>query len=215
MQEHCDPRLIGVLSLSIKEAYRFLDELIDKEPVLKLPDMKKSWGHLRNGLVDVGIKQILSNSNIPHEIADKTTSKYRNGYTYLMIETKGAIITPAKVASAKEVPQEAIFRNKGSLLNKQYDLFTEPKNINNEYNETFPPFILLTYGGRDHKLEFINLGLPDVGVKQWVDLIEITNTPVIISNQDEITQGLQLTFTSTAEEILKRGTENEGEEGTI
>ncbi|EOH89274.1 hypothetical protein ACTNBL_03930 [Enterococcus villorum] len=31
LRDNCDPRLSGILSLSIKEAYRFLDDLILRE----------------------------------------------------------------------------------------------------------------------------------------------------------------------------------------
>lgn len=212
---NCDPRLIGLLSLSIKEAYRYLDDLIQREIVLQRPEMKKSWGHIRHAFVDVGIKQVLESSKIPHEIVDKTSSKYRNGHTYLMIELEGAIITPSKVRSANEVPRKATFRNKGSVLNKQYDLFMNSDDLNKKYDSNYPPFLILTYGGKDYELEFINLGLPAEGVRQWVDIVDIMNAPVIVSNKEEITQDLNLTFTESAEEIIKRGVNDAGEGQTI
>ena len=215
VSENCDPRMTGILSLSIKEAYRFLDELIEKEKILQRPEMKKTWGHIRHGLVDVGIKQVLQSSGIPHEIADETSSKYRNGHTYLMVETKGAIFTPAKVLTEASVPRKAIFRSKGSIMNKNYNLFDSPEDINEGYNEENLPFLLLTYGGSDHKLNFVSLGLPDVGVGTWIDRINITNSPVLLVNEEEISNDLHLTFTSKAEELIMRGVENEGTEGTI
>lgn len=214
LSKNCDPRMVGVLSLSIKEAYGFLDDLIQKEKILQRPEMKKTWGHIRHGLVDVGLKQVLQSSNIPHDIADKSSSRYRNGHTYLMVETKGAIITPAKVTKPGSVPKKALYRSKGSILNKNYNLFEEPQNINADYNEEKIPFLLLTYGGKDHRLDFVNLGLPDVGVGTWIDSVDITNSPVLLLNKEEISNDLQLTFTSKAEEIIKRGVEG-GEEGAI
>lgn len=213
LKNNCDPKLPGVLSLSVREAYRFLDDMIEKEKVLQRPEMKKAWGHLRNGLIDVGIKQVLQSSNIHHEIADKTSSRYINGYTYLMVETRGAILTPSKVRSKGAVPRKAIFRNKGSLLNKQYDLFNEPEDLNERYDESTPPFLLLTYGGRNHKLDFVKLGLPNLDVLGWIDQIDITNVPVLLTNTKDIKNDLQLTFTSEAEKIIRRGEENASEDG--
>ena len=214
LRSNCDPGLAGVLSLSVKEAYRFLDDLVEREKILQHNEMKQTLGHLRHGLIDVAIKKVLQSSNIPHEIADKTSSKYRNGHTYLMIETKGAIITPAKVFKSGDVPKRAIYRSKGGLLNRQYNLFEEPTDLNAQYDENNPPFLLLTYGGLNHKLEFVTLGLPDAGLLGWVDQVNITNAPVLLINQEEVSNGLQLTFTSEAEKIM-RGVDNGGKEGAI
>lgn len=213
LKSNCDPKLSGVLSLSIREAYRFLDELVAKEKVFQRPEMKKVWGHVRHGLVDVGIKQVLHSSNIRHEIADKASSRYKNGHTYLMVETKGAILTPARVLTKDSVPKKAIFRNRGSLLNKQYTLFDKPEDINVKYDESTPPFLLLTYGGRDHKLDFVRLGLPDINVVGWIDQVDITNAPVLLTNPKDIKDDLHLTFTSEAEELIRRGEEYANEDG--
>lgn len=213
LKMHCDARLPGVLSLSIRESYRFLEEIIQREKVLQRPEMKKTWGYLRHGLIDVGLKQVLQSSNIEHEIADKASSRYRNGHTYLMIETKGAILTPSKVLRASAVPRKAIFRDKGSILNKRYSLFEDPKDINQEYNEANPPFMLLTYGGTNHELSFVRLGLPDIENRCWMDQVDITNAPVVLANPEEITNELHLSFTLEAEELIKRGVKNVGKEG--
>lgn len=82
LRDNCDPRLSGMLSLSIKEAYRFLDDLILREKVFQRPEMNKVKGYVRHGLVDVGLKQVLQSSSISHEIADKSSSRYSNGHTY-------------------------------------------------------------------------------------------------------------------------------------
>lgn len=214
LKKNCDPNLPGILSLGVKEAYSFLDDLIKKEKILQRQEMKQTWGHLRHGLIDVAIKQVLQSSSVQHEIADKTTSRHKNGHTYLMIEVKGAIITPAKVCRLNQVPRKAVFRDKGSILNKQFNLFEDQASINSEYDENKLPFLLLTYGGLNHKLEFVNLGLPEAGVRKWIDHIEITNAPVLLNNKEEISNDLQLTFTSEAEKIL-RGVNNAGEEGAI
>lgn len=213
LENNCDKRLSGALSLSVREAYRFLDELVENEKIFQRQEMKKVWGYVRHGLVDVGLKRVLKSSNIPHEIADETSSRYPNGHTYVMIETKGAILTPAKVLRPQSVPKKAIFRDRGSLLNKQYDLFTDPEDLNQRYDENNPPFLLLTYGGSAHKLEFVRLGIPDLGVSGWIDQVDITNAPVLLANSEDISNDLQLTFTSEAEELIRRGEDYAREKG--
>lgn len=219
LRKNCDPRLPGILSLSIKEAYTFLDELVLREKVFQRQEMKKVWGYVRHGLVDVGLKQVLQSSNISHEIADKSSSRYPNGHTYLLVEVKGGILTPAKVTTPYAVPRKAIYRNRGSLLNKQYDLFTNPKDLNAEYNENTPPFLLLTYGGKNHKLDFVKLGLPEVNEGKaklsWIDQVDITNSPVLLENPKELVDELQLTFTSEAKELIRRGVEKDAREDSV
>lgn len=213
---NCDPKLSGILSLSVREAYGFLNELVTREKVFQRVEMKKVWGHVRHGLVDVGLKQVLQSSNIKHEIADKSSSRYPNGHTYLMVEVKGGILTPAKVSSPFAVPKKAVYRNRGSLLNKQYDLFRDPEDLNQKYDQKNPPFLLLTYGGKNHKLDFVKLGLPEVneehGTLSWIDQVDITNAPILMENPKDIVDELQLTFTLEAEELIRRGVENARED---
>ncbi|EGO8395745.1 hypothetical protein IGJ63_001613 [Enterococcus sp. DIV1375a] len=219
LRKNCDPRLPGILSLSIKEAYRFLDELVLREKVFQRQEMKQVWGYVRHGLVDVGLKQVFQSSNILHEIADKSSSRYPNGHTYLLVEVEGGILTPAKVNTPYAVPRNAVYRNRGSLLNKQYNLFTDPKDINTEYNENTPPFLLLTYGGKNHKLDFVKLGLPEVNEGKtklsWIDQVDITNSPILLENPKQLVDELQLTFTSKAKEIMGRGAEKGEREDSV
>lgn len=45
--------------------------------------------------------------------------------------------------------------------------------------------------------------------------MNITNAPVLLINQEEVSNDLQLTFTSEAEKIIMRGVDNGGKEGAI
>lgn len=213
IENHCDKRMVGVLSLGIREAYGYLEELIAKEKILQKEEMRKTWGHIRNGLVDVGLKRVLESSNIPHEVVDKTSSRYSNGYTYLMVETKGGILTPAKVEKPGSVPPRAIFRSTGSVMNKQYNLFENPSDLNEKYDEKNPPFMLLTYGGLNYKLDFVRLGIPDLDVQSWIDQIDIIKSPVLLPNTEEVRNDLHLTFTAESEQIIRRSEENAREDG--
>lgn len=89
LNQNCDPRLPGVLTFSVKEAYRYLHQIVKDNPILQQKESKKSYGHLRNSFVDIALQRVLENSSINHKIAPKSTSTYKNGYTYLMIEVEG------------------------------------------------------------------------------------------------------------------------------
>lgn len=106
LETECDPRLSGELAYSIKEAYRFLWELIDATPVLKNPEMHKTYGHIRQALVDVALRLVLEDSAMRADVQMISAKNNRNnGYTYTMIETKGAIISPAKTRNIKAMPK--------------------------------------------------------------------------------------------------------------
>lgn len=208
LEIECDPRLAGELAYSIKEAYRYLWELINATPVLQHPEMRKTYGHIRQALVDVALRLVLEDSSMPVDVQMiAATNNKRNGYTYTMIETKGAIISPVKTRSVRAVPKKALHRSVASIKNKQFDLFTTQEDINKRYDETTPPFILLTYGGSNHHLQFVQLGLPDVDSEQWIEKVDILNSPRIITSteQERATQKkLDLTLTELSEDLRRR-----------
>lgn len=208
LEIECDPRLAGELTYSIKEAYRYLWELINATPVLQHPEMRKTYGHIRQALVDVALRLVLEDSSMPVDVQMiAATNNKRNGYTYTMIETKGAIISPVKTRSVRAVPKKALHRSVASIKNKQFDLFTTQEDINKQYDETTPPFILLTYGGLNHHLQFVQLGLPDVDSEQWIEKVDILNAPRIITSaeQERATQKkLDLTLTELSEDLRRR-----------
>ena len=208
LEIECDPRLAGELAYSIKEAYRYLWELINATPVLQHPEMRKTYGHIRQALVDVALRLVLEDSSMPVDVQMiAATNNKRNGYTYTMIETKGAIISPVKTRSVRAVPKKALHRSVASIKNKQFDLFTTQEDINKRYDETTPPFILLTYGGLNHHLQFVQLGLPDVDSEQWIEKVDILNAPRIITSteQERATQKkLDLTLTELSEDLRRR-----------
>lgn len=208
LEIECDPRLAGELAYSIKEAYRYLWELINATPVLQHPEMRKTYGHIRQALVDVALRLVLEDSSMPVDVQMiAATNNKRNGYTYTMIETKGAIISPVKTRSVRAVPKKALHRSVASIKNKQFDLFTTQEDINKQYDEITPPFILLTYGGLNHHLQFVQLGLPDVDSEQWIEKVDILNAPRIITSteQERATQKkLDLTLTELSEDLRRR-----------
>lgn len=215
LEAECDPRLAGELAYSIKEAYRFLWELIDTTPVLRHPEMRKTYGHIRQALVDVALRLVLKDSSMRTDVQMLSAVNNKvNGYTYTMIETKGAIISPVKTRSIKTMPKKALHRSVASVKNKQFDLFTTQEDINKHYDADNPPFLLLTYGGKNHHLQFVQLGLPNVDTEQWIEKVDIMNAQRIVASKDQeqtTQKKLDLTLTELSEELLRRevnGTRN-------
>ncbi|MGT2738078.1 hypothetical protein [Streptococcus pantholopis] len=155
LKQECDIRLAGELVYSVREAYRFLWDLVESTPVLKRPEMRKTYGHIRQALVDVALRLVLSDSLMKSDVQMVSAANNKNGYTYTMIETKGAIISPVKTRTAASMPSKALHRSLGSIKNRQFDLFTTQEDLNHSYDENNPPYLLLTYGGGNHQLEFV------------------------------------------------------------
>lgn len=208
LKDNCDPQLPGVLSFGVKEAFRYLDELIDKNPIMNEPEFKKSFGHMRNSLVDIAIKFVLQKSSIDNRLILKNAKNNTNGYTHMIIEVKGAIVSSAKTRTIKHLPKKAIHRSEGSALNRQFNLFEN----NDDINENTPAYLLVTYGGRNYKLEYVGIGIPDVETEKWIDYMDIKNMPVLLTNltSEESKNELELSFTKEAKKIL--GGNNNGEE---
>ncbi|MBW7797523.1 hypothetical protein StDouc24_02855 [Streptococcus thermophilus] len=209
LAQECDARLAGELAYSVKEAYRFLWELIDNTPVLKNnPEMRKTFGHLRQALVDVALRLVLEDSAMKTDVQMvSAANNSQNGYTYTMIETKGAIISPVKTRTPKTMPKKALHRSLASIKNRQFDLFTTQEDLNERYDENTPPFILLSYGGKNHRLEFVQLGLPNVESEKWIEKVDIINAPRLITSSAEeqaTHKKLDLSLTELSEELLGR-----------
>ncbi|MYY23196.1 hypothetical protein [Ligilactobacillus salivarius] len=211
LQNECDPRLPGELAYSVKEAYSYLRLLVDSNPILQNKEMKKTYGHLRQGLVDVALRTVLEKSGLNVNVHMRSALHNRNGgYTYSMIEAKGAIISPAKTRSVTALPRKALHRDIASVKNRQFDLFTSQEEINQKYDENTPPFLLLTYGGKNNMLGYVQLGLPDIKAEMWIEQVDIINAPRIIVNNEENNYDLGLTLTKFANDIMKG--ESYGEE---
>ena len=64
-------------------------ELIDTTPVLRHPEMRKTYGHIRQALVDVALRLVLEDSSMRTDVQMLSAVNNKvNGYTYTMIEAK-------------------------------------------------------------------------------------------------------------------------------
>ena len=100
------------------------------------------------------------------------------------------------------MPRSSWNRTNRSFLNREISLFDE-ENLNLDENQV--PYVMLTYGGLDYKLDFVQLSLPDEGVTKWLDRVSITNAPYLVkgytSNQRK---DFELTFTKRWRRFSKR-----------
>lgn len=211
LKSECDVRLRGELSYAVRKAYDILWDTIRSTPVLQEKEMIKTYGHIRNGLVDLSLRQVLSDSPMKTDVQyNNVWNNHDNGYKYTMIEVKGAIISPVKTSLPKRMPKRALYRDTKSIKNRQFNLFETPEDINERYDAETSPFLLLTYGGRNHQLEFINLGLPDMNSESWIDTVSIMNAPRVIApiSNRTVEKKLELKLTELAQDMLRRD-ENE------
>ncbi|WP_282801106.1 hypothetical protein [Secundilactobacillus kimchicus] len=196
----CDKRLPGAFSFSVRKAFSKLDELIEREPILKIKASRNAYGHLRNAFVQILLETEIERQNIDAQVSWKEVSN--NGYRYPVIESKGILVTEHKIRTPKSVPEKSWYKDNRSFLNKEISLFDDE--INEEYGRDKTPYVMLTYGGKNYNLDFIQLALPDYGVTKWVDTYDITNAfsmvkPYTTNQEKEI----DLTFTKKVAEYIE------------
>ncbi|HJA22952.1 MAG TPA: hypothetical protein H9958_01855 [Candidatus Limosilactobacillus intestinavium] len=209
LKNNCPLEVPGLLSLAIEKAYKQLDDTIKTVPILQKDESRKSYGYLRNAFVDVAIENVFS--ELGHDCiieTKKVNPDKKNSYTYQLLRVPGAHITPVKSQSKGAFPRKAIYRDKGSLLNYQMSLFDEQYHFNNDK----VPFMLLTYGGANYKLDYVMLGIPDFEDKNWIDLLSIKGKPALISSNKEkqINDKLKLSLTEKASQIRRNNNDSNG-----
>lgn len=200
LDENCDKKLPGALSFATQKAFSKLDELIEREPILQIAASRNAYGHLRNSFVQILLETEIERQDIDAQVTWKQVSS--NGYKYPVIESKGVLITEHKIRTPKSLPTSSWYKNNRSFLNKEISLFDDE--INDKYDENNTPYVMLTYGGKDYKLDFVQLSLPNFGVTSWIDTYDITKAfsvvkPYNINQEKEI----ELTFTKKVEEYIE------------
>lgn len=209
LKNHCPLEVPGLLSLAIEKAYKQLDDTIKTVPILQKDEARKSYGYLRNAFVDVAIESVFG--ELDHDCiieTKKVNPDRKNSYTYKMLKVPGAHITPVKSQSKGSFPRKAIYRDKGSLLNYQMSLFDEQRHFNNDK----APFMLLTYGGVNYKLDYVMLGIPDFEDRNWIDLVPIKGKPTLISSNKEkqVNDKFKLSLTEKASQIRRNNNDSNG-----
>lgn len=210
IKNNCPLEVPGLLSLAIERAYKKLDELIKTTPLLQKPEARKCYGYLRNALIDIAIDSLFKDANANYSTETKPVNEKKNAYTYKLIKVPGACITPVKSQSKGSFPRKAIYRDKGSLLNYELSLFDNPQDCDHSQD----PFMLLTYGGANYKLNYVMLGIPNFEDNKWISVMSIKGKPVPISNSEKkhLEDKLNLSLTKKAAEIRRNNDGTIGEE---
>lgn len=212
LKNQCDPRLSGVMSMAVRHASNSFDSLVASTPILQREEFRNTYGYLRHSFVDFSLKWAVNEHLIDGEIIPGTSSKYPNGHTYYSLKVKGAVINPVKTRGPKAIPKNALYRQELGLMNQQISLFDNTDDLmNKQINASAPAFLLLTYGGKNYSLDYIELGLPDVDTGKWIGQANILNAPLILPKHKtkEVTDKLDLTLTSISKKILEE--ENDGD----
>ncbi|RMC48887.1 hypothetical protein [Lactobacillus sp. ESL0228] len=210
LSNDADPKLAGFLSNSVKRGYNEFQELIAREPELQLQAARNAYGYLRHVYIDILLKHDAKTSGIDLNFFTKQVSK--NGYTYLAIKHRNCIITVHKTNSEKDLPVKAKNRTLRSEQNKnivpiETSLFEENISQDKSYNM----YIMVTYGGKNYTLDYIQLGIPNPGVTSWLYTKDITDAltivpPVTASEKQDI----ELEFRSEVKQLLKKEKEDNG-----
>lgn len=136
----------------------------------------------------------------------------------MVIEHKNSIITLHKTNSKKGLPVKAVNRTRQSHINSgvsfdypQLSLFENPP-LEKDMISPDQMYLMVTYGGTDYKLDYVNIGMPNDGVTSWIDIKDITNSfttfeTVSATEQKEI----DLEFQNEVKRMLEREKKNGGQ----
>lgn len=208
LRSQCDPKLSGVMSMAIKHASKAFGDFVSGNPVIQEKDFRNTYGYLRHSFVDYSMKWAVREGLIDGDIINGTSSNYSNGHTYLSLKVKGAVISPVKTRGPRAVPRKAIFRQKLGTMNQQISLFDDPNDpLNSQVDAVAPAFLLLTYGGKNYGLDYIEMGLPDADTGKWIGQVDILHAPMIIPSMDQakVADKLDLSLTSMSKKLLEDG----------
>lgn len=214
LNNQIDERIPGFFSSSIKKGYHLFDDLLDREPELQLVEARNAYGNLRHVYIDIVLKHDAKKTDIDLSLSTNEVSK--KGFTYLTIAHKNSIITVNKTNHIEGLPQKAVNRTERSYMNQniptaQLSLFDSLKQNKKTTNNDNKIYLMVTYGGRNYKLEYIQLGIPKPGATSWLYVKDITNalsvvSPATSSEEREI----NLEFNKEVKKMLQREKENHG-----
>lgn len=207
IKNNMDPRLPGLISNSIKRGYSLFDELTNRESILKLFQARDAYGMLRHVYVDITFESEAKRLGIGLEFEQHQVSK--NGYTYPVIYDGHSAMTLHKTRSRTSMPRSAWNRRSRSFLNQEISLFHPDEPADDIQKEK--PYLMVTYGGPNYRLSYVNLGLPNVGATSWINLIDITNAVSVVDSPSVVEKRqLDLAFNDKVQQLLEGEKTNDG-----
>lgn len=212
IEQDFSQRIRSSLVFSINEGYRFFAEHIEKNDFLQQISARKSYGYIKNAIIDIVLKKEINRSGIPLTYREEKV----RGYTYLVLQTNHADMTISKVNTPAGLPPKAKnrqFRSEVNYeLNKQLSLFKYEQQVKEKIIIPKKYYLILTHGGKAlDKPEFIKLGAISPTQKSWLGhQYDLTNVFRLIqtepfSNEEEEEINLEL------HEELKKKFKVEGE----
>lgn len=213
LKNKANRNLPGFFSNSIKLGYDLFAQLLKREPELENIDARNSYGYLRHVYIDIVLRHnILHNNDLDLKLLTNETSK--NGHTYLLIEHKNCLITVNKTSNSNEVPVKAKNRLNRSYLNghipePEVSLFESDSHNDSlvEKENEDKMYMIVSYGGTNYKISYIQMGLPNVGCTSWLYTKDITNaSPAIKTLPSSEKQKIELEY---KQEIKKTRLERE------
>ncbi|MGG1595594.1 hypothetical protein [Terribacillus saccharophilus] len=177
LQKDFSPRTRSQLVFTINEGYRLLDEEIQKADFLKEESARKSYGHLRNTMIDIVTKKQIELGNLPFSYRQEKV----RGYTYIVLQSKFADLTISKVQTPSGLPPKAKNRGfrsqKNNQLHSQLDIFNLEEELKQKLVRPNDYYVILTHGGTQlDKPSFIRLGAIDESQNHWIgQQLDLTN----------------------------------------
>lgn len=191
MSNHEDPKKLLNSEYPLQIRKYILPATIEAYDMVKLAAEDKEWiswigskdlmVHLRIYAVQYQISKLVDNGVFPNKFRYKIARNAADNCNHLEIYTDRSVMTISHVKYEKKIPPRAEFRlNKGISNQIALDLGFE------EFyrSATDPFYVLLTHGGDEDGLKFVNLGIPDAYVQKWAWRINLFNEPYSLPQID-------------------------------
>lgn len=207
LKKTLDSRIPGFFAAGVKRGYSLSDELKSRESILQLFEAQNAYGMLRHVCVDIAIQNEAKRLGLGITVEQKRVSK--NGYTYPVLFDDNAVFTLHKTRSKKAMPTSAWNRKNRSFLNREISLFDD---FDKPYSEEKSvPYLMVTYGGLNYKLSYVQIGLPNVGATRWIDTVDISKALATVKPLDVGgRKKLKLAFNDRVEQMLEGEKTNDG-----
>ena len=163
------------------EAYNMVKTVAEDKEWISWIGSKDLLVHMRIYAVQFQISKLVDNGALSDKFRYKIARNVADNCNHLEISSDRSVMTISHVMYEKKVPPRAEFRlNKGISNQIALDLGFE------EFSRraTDPFYVLLTHGGDEESLKFVNIGIPDAYVQKWAYRKNLFNEPYTLPQID-------------------------------
>ncbi len=161
----------------VRRAYSAIDQLITENEVLNWSVADNLVGNLINTAVEFEFKRMIDKGDLKLEY--NVSFNKRKNHKHIELISQNTISTISQVKNKYSVPRKAIFRNNLSCSNQlMFDIYDNSLNFKES-----PKYILLTHGGKNGNVDFLNLGMPQPYNKGWIYCFDLFSEFEQISNE--------------------------------